>query len=677
MKRVPFLPKLSLIIAAGATAAVALYACSNTATNTNNVLAGNAASKVYVPPGQYDEYYAFLSGGYNGQVMAYGLPSGRLLKLIAVFSQNPETGWGYNEETKPMLQTTYGFVPWDDTHHAELSQTNGVPDGRWLFINGNNTPRVARIDLTTFETTEILQIPNAAGGHASPFTTPDSKYIISATRFSVPIPNADVPIASYKQNFRGTLSFITADQPGRMDIAFQVMMPGFNYDLGHAGKGVSDGWFFFTMYNTEQAYEKLELNASQKDKDFIAAVNYRQAEQCVAQGKAKPTSSDYFHNVLDEKTRAAYSERKTSVKMLDPRDCPGLVYFLPTPKSPHGVDIDPTGEYIVAGGKLATVIPVHSFSRMQKAIADKQFESDVQGIPVLKYASTIAGEVQKPGLGPLHTEFDGKGNAYTSMFISSEVVKWKLGTWEVLDRMPVYYSVGHIMIPGGDSRKPWGKYLLSMNKITKDRYLPTGPELAQSAQLIDISGDKMKMLLDFPTLGEPHYAQAIPAELIRNKSIKFYKLAENRNPRITASEAAGGIRREGKTVHVNMIAIRSHFAPDNLEGVQLGDTVYFHLTNIEQDWDIVHGFGMMGAANSGMVIAPGETRTLKWVPTMVGVFPFYCTDFCSALHQEMQGYVRVSPAGSNVALVANVSARTATQNARMKQVPPAASSNPR
>ena len=181
------------------------------------------------------------------QVDGYGLPSGRLLKFIRVFSQNPENGWGYNEETKPMLQTTYGFIPWDDTHHAELSQTDGVPDGRWLFINGNNTPRVARIDLTTFETTEILQIPNAAGGHASPFTTPNTKYIVSATRFSVPIPNADVPIDSYKQNFKGTLSFITADQPGKMDIAFQILMPGFNYDLGHAGKGPSDGWFFFTI----------------------------------------------------------------------------------------------------------------------------------------------------------------------------------------------------------------------------------------------------------------------------------------------------------------------------------------------------------------------------------------------------------------------------------------------
>ncbi len=660
-----------LLIPAGVILAGAMgfYSCSTSTGGGDNVLAGNAASQVYVAPGKYDEFYAFLSGGFNGQVMAYGLPSGRLLKFIAVFSQNPETGYGYSEETKAMLQTTYGFIPWDDTHHTELSQTDGVPDGRWLFINGNNTPRVARIDLKTFETTEILQIPNAAGGHASPFTTPNTKYIVSATRFSVPVPNTDVPIETFKQNFKGTLSFITADQPGKMDVAFQILMPGFNYDLGHAGKGPSDGWFFFTTYNSEQAYQKLELNASKNDKDFIVAVNYRLAEQCVAQGKSKPAAADYFHNVLDEKSRFARSERKSGVKMLAPQDCPGMVYYLPTPKSPHGVDVDPTGEYIVAGGKLATVIPVHSYSKMQRAIADKQFDGEVQGIPVLRYTSTIAGEVQKPGLGPLHTEFDAKGNAYTSMFISSEIVKWKLGTWEVLDRMPVYYSVGHLMIPGGDSKKPWGKYLLSLNKITKDRYLPTGPELAQSAQLIDISGDKMKMLLDFPTIGEPHYAQAIPAELVKANSAKFYKLAESTHPYVTKAESEGGIRREGKNVHVNMVAIRSHFAPDNLEGVQVGDTVFFHVTNIEQDWDIVHGIGILGAETAGNIIAPGETRTLRWTPKAAGIYPFYCTDFCSALHQEMSGYVRVSAPGSNVALKANTSAKALSQTSRAKQIP--------
>jgi nitrous-oxide reductase len=662
--------RLIIGVVAAAIVGTLLYACRTSGTPASQGLAaGDAASRVYVPPGKHDEYYAFLSGGFNGQIMAYGLPSGRLLKIIPVYSQSPETGYGYNEETKPMLETSHGFVPWDDTHHAELSQTNGRPDGRWVFINGNNTPRVARIDLSTFETTEILEIPNAAGGHASPFTTPNTKYIVSATRFSVPVPNTDVPIETYKQNFRGTLSFITADQPGKMDIAFQILVPGYNYDLGHAGKGPSDGWFFFTTYNSEQAYTKLELNASQNDKDFIAAVDYRKAEQCVADGKARPAPATYRHNTIDEHSRQGRSETRSGVRMLDPRNCPGLIYLLPTPKSPHGVDVDPTGEYIVGGGKLATVIPVHSFSKMIKAIDAKQFDGELDGIPVLQYQATLAGEVQNPGLGPLHTEFDGKGNAYTSMFISSEVVKWKLGTWEVLDRMPVYYSIGHLMIPGGDSEQPWGKYLLAMNKITKDRYLPTGPELAQSAQLIDISGDKMKMLLDFPTVGEPHYAQALPAELIKDKSVKFHRLSESTHPELVKAETETGIRRAGKTVHVKMAAIRSHFAPDNIEGIQLGDTVLFHVTNIEQDWDILHGFAILGATNSELIIGPGETRTLKWVPRAVGVYPFYCTDFCSALHQEMQGYVRVSPAGSAVALSANVSARAATQAARASDIP--------
>jgi nitrous-oxide reductase len=649
-----------LTIAAVAIAGV-VYACTANRAPSQSLVSGDAASKVYVPPGSYDEYYAFMSGGYSGQITVYGLPSGRLLKVIPVFSQFAEDGYGYNEETKPLFQTTYGFVPWDDSHHPELSMTNGVPDGRWLFINANNTPRIARIDLTRFETDEIIQIPNAAGGHASPFTTPDSKYVVSATRFSVPVPNTDVPIDSYKQNFKGTLSFVKADEPGKMDIAFQILMPGYDYDLGHAGKGPSNGWFFFTSYNSEQANTKLEENASQNDKDFIAAVNYKRAEECVAQGKAKPAPAEYYHNWVDSASRIAKSEKKSGVKMINPLDCEGVVYYLPTPKSPHGVDVDPTGEYIVAGGKLATVIPVHSFTKLQKAIADKAFDKTIDGIPVLKYDAVMAGEVQKPGLGPLHTEFDGKGYAYTSMFISSEVVKWKLGTWEVVDRVPTYYSIGHLMIPGGDSKQPWGKYLVAMNKITKDRYLPTGPEMAQSAQLFDITGDKMKLLLDFPTIGEPHYAQALPAAMIKDKQVKFYQLSQNKSPWVTRTESDGGIARTGKRVDIKMIAIRSHFAPDNIEGVQVGDTVVFHVTNIEQDWDILHGFAVLGNNNSELILQPGETRSLTWIPKGPGIFPFYCTDFCSALHQEMQGYIRVSPAGSNVKLTANVSKKAQAQ----------------
>ncbi|HKP30213.1 MAG TPA: Sec-dependent nitrous-oxide reductase [Gemmatimonadales bacterium] len=615
--------------------------------------AADAATKVYIAPGEKDEFYAFMSGGFSGNLAVYGLPSGRLLAQIPVFSQYPEKGYGYTEQSRAMLETSYGTVPWDDSHHPELSMTDGVPDGRWIFINANNTPRIARIDLKTFETDEILEIPNSAGNHASPFITQNSEYIVGATRFSVPTPQADVSIDTYKQNFTGLLSFVKLDSAGHMDLAFQIRVPGYNYDLAHAGKGPSHGWMFFTSYNSEQANTLLEKNASQNDKDFIAAVNWKRAEECVAGGKAHDEPARYVHNWVDHASLVARSEVRTGSTVLRPDACPGLIYYLPTPKSPHGADVDPSGEYIVGGGKLATVIPVHSFTKMQKAIADKAFDGDVEGIPILKYDAVMAGEVQNPGLGPLHTEFDGKGFAYTSVFLSSEIVKWSLKDFTVVDRIPTYYSVGHLMIPGGDSRKPFGKYVIALNKITKDRYLPTGPELTQSAQLYSIEGDKMQLLLDFPTVGEPHYAQALPASLIIDQQIRNINLAENEDPFVTRREQDVKVERHGRVVDVSMTAIRSHFMPDNIEGIQLGDTVRFHVTNLEQDWDVPHGFAMLGARTSELLIMPGMTRTLTWVPERIGVHPFYCTDFCSALHQEMSGYLRVSPRGSDVPITWN------------------------
>lgn len=617
---------------------------------TTTAVAGDAAQKAYVAPGKHDEFYNFVSGGFSGQTSVYGLPSGRLLKVIPVFSVDPEKGWGYSEETKPMLNTSHGFVPWDDLHHMELSQTNGEIDGRWLFGNANNTPRVARIDLKTFRTAEIIELPNSAGNHSSPFITENTEYVVAGTRFSVPIgENQDVPINTYKQNFKGTVSFIKVDKnTGNMSLAFQLETPGVNFDLSHAGKGPSHGWFFFSMYNSELANTLLEVNASQRDKDFILAVNWKKAEEYIAQGKGVKKKARYAHNVYDEKTHTAKSEILEDVLMLDPVQLKDICYLIPCPKSPHGCDVDPTGEYIVGSGKLAALIPVFSFTKMQKAIADKEFEGEFEGLPVLKYEAVLHGEVQKPGLGPLHTEFDGNGNAYTSMFVSSEIVKWSLKDLQVLDRVPTYYSIGHLCIPGGDSKKPYGKYVIAYNKITKDRYLPTGPELAQSAQLYDISGDKMQLILDFPTIGEPHYAQAVPADLIAKNSARIYDINENAHPYATKGEKEAKVVREGNKVHVYATAVRSHFAPDNIEGVKIGDEVYFHVTNLEQDWDIPHGFAIKGANNAELLIMPGETLTLKWVPEKPGVYPFYCTDFCSALHQEMSGYIRVSPAGSNV-----------------------------
>lgn len=614
-------------------------------------LSSNIAERVYVPPGEHDEFYAFVSGGFSGQLSVYGLPSGRLFRVIPVFSQDPEKAYGYSEETKPLLETSFGFIPWDDAHHPDISQTNGEIDGRWCFINGNNTPRIARINLSTFETEEIIELPNSAGNHSSSFVTENTEYVVAGTRFSVPVPQEDISISEYKGKFKGAISFIKVDpESGRMNIDFQVMMPGFNYDLAHPGRGKSHGWMFFTTYNTEEANTLLEVNASQNDKDFIAAINWKKAQELIEAGEFETMPATYAHNVYDEETQMATSTMEKKVRFIDPSKYPGLVYLLPTPKSPHGCDVDPSGEYIIGNGKLSASMTAHSFTKMLDAIENKKFDGEAYGIPILNYDDIVGGVVEQAGLGPLHTEFDDKGFGYTTFFISSEVVKWKVGTWEVIDRQPTFYSVGHLMIPGGNSRKPWGKYVLAMNKITKDRYLPTGPELTQSAQLYDISGEKMELLLDFPTIGEPHYAAGVPAELIAPNQTKIFKLEDNHHPYAVKTEGETRVERNGNEVHIYMTTIRSHFAPDNIEGIKVGDKVYFHVTNLEQDYDVPHGISMIGANTSELLIMPGQTETFTWEPKRVGVWPFYCTDFCSALHQEMQGYVRVSPQNSNIGL---------------------------
>ena len=624
-----------------------LFSCQQR--DVQQVVEGDAAQHTYVAPGEHDEYYAFLSGGFSGQITAYGLPSGRLLREIPVFSKYPENGYGYSEETKPMFMTSYGEVPWDDSHHIELSQTDGNFDGRWLFVNGNNTPRIARVDLTTFETVEILEIPDVAGLHCAPFITENSEYLVSGTRFSTPIPQADVPIDSYKENFKGLINYVSVDQEsGEMALEFQIEMPGFNYDLARNGKGKSHGWSFLTTYNSEQAHTLLEVNASQKDKDLMAVINWKKAEEYMEDGRFTERSASYYHNVKEHATGIVNANEMTTTRILKPGDCPDMVYFIPVPKSPHGCDVDPTGEYIVGNGKLSADMSVYSFDKIMEAIENEDFEGDIDGIPIINYESALHGIVVKPGLGPLHTEFDGRGNAYTTFFISSEVVKWNVETKEILDRVPTYYSPGHLMIPGGETKNPDGKYLVAMNKITKDRYLPTGPELAHSAQLYDISGDKMKLLLDFPTKGEPHYAQAIAADKVAPNSVKIFNIEENTHPHATLGEGKTRVERNGNEVHVYMTAMRSHLAPDNIEGIKMGDKVYFHVTNLEQDWDVPHGFAVQGATTANLLIMPGQTQTLLWEPNRMGVMAFYCTDFCSALHQEMTGYIRVSPAGSDV-----------------------------
>jgi nitrous-oxide reductase len=571
-----------------------------------------AAQKTYVAPGDLDEYYFFASGGHSGQVYVYGVPSMRHISTIPVFTPYPATGYGFDDESKKML----GDLTWGDVHHPSLSETNGDYDGRWLFVNEMNG-RVARVDLRDFKTKQILgPIPNVSGNHASAFVTPNSEYSVMASRFSIPIPKGTaVDIAKYATDYKGVITGIKIDpKSGEMSFGWQVLMPPFDYDLGDAGKKVSDGWVFFTSYNTERATGKLEVTSTQRDRDYIAMVDWRLAERAAAEGKGTLIGG---------------------VKVLDPKATPGLVYFLPCGKSPHGVDVAPDGNWIVGSGKLQGVTTVFNFEKIQTAIKNKDFSGEEDGIPVLKYESIKDAEVPV-GLGPLHTQFGPDGWAYTSLFVDSAVAKWKLGTWEVVDKAPMSYSIGHLTAAEGDTVSPDGNYLVGLNKLSHGRHLPVGPSQPESSQLLDISEEKMKLLYDAFTEPEPHYAQMIKADKL--KPIEVYPKEENTHPHAIWDVKDAGVTRTGSKVLVKMVAVRSTLTPTDFE-LRDGDEVTIAITNIEQTTDELHGLGILDY-NINIVVDPGETKTVTFKAKR-GVFPYYCTNFCSALHQEMQGYMIV------------------------------------
>ena len=323
------------------------------------------------------------------------------------------------------------------------------------------------------------------------------------------------------------------------------------------------------------------------------------------------------------------------MKVLNPKDLPGLVYLLPCGKSPHGVDVAPDGNWIVGSGKLQGVTTVFNFEKIQTAIKNKDFTGDEDGIPVLKYESIKDAEVPV-GLGPLHTQFGPDGYAYTSLYVDSAVAKWKLGTWEVVDKIPMSYAIGHLTAAEGDTVNPDGKYLVGLNKLSHGRHLSVGPSQPESSQLVDISEEKMKLLYDAFTEPEPHYAQMVKADKIH--PIEVYPKDENKHSMAIWDVKDAGVTRNGNKVLVKMVAVRSTLTPTDFE-VKEGDEVTIAITNIEETTDELHGLGILDY-NINIVVDPGETKTVTF-KAKKGVFPYYCTNFCSALHQEMQGYMIV------------------------------------
>jgi nitrous-oxide reductase len=625
------------------------------------------ALKTFVPPGGRDEYMLFASGGHSGQVHVIGVPSMRLLKTIAVFTPEPWQGYGYGADwsesalgektprgpnaADPVNANSKDGLRWGDSHHPALSETDGKYDGRWLYINDRAHGRIGMVDLGDFRTKQILQVPNLQTSHGGIFATPDTKYVhISSKVPALKAWNAskgqtvtlDDHLNKYPDIYRGYSTFVSVDpKTGRMDLAksFQIELPPYTQDLADAGKGASYGYAFINSYNVEmatggiqQGKPPLEVGASQLDFDYLHIINWQKAEQVVAAGKFKE-----LNGIRVIALETAIEE--------------GLLHLAPEPRSPHGVDIAPKGDYITVAGKLDPHATVYGFDRIKKAIESKTYEGkDRYGIPILKFDAVVAGKVEL-GAGPLHTQYDNKGNAYTSLYLESAVAKWTLGepyhpageAFKVVDKVSIHYNIGHLATTQGDTMDPQGKYLIAMNKWSIDRHTNVGPLHPQNFQLIDISGPKMELIADMPIgFGEPHYAQLVKADTIKGHAVYTPGTAPGsmeKSKDAIASEKEARIEKGPGSVEVWMNVVRSHFTPDIITA-KVGDQVTIHLTNTEQTADATHGFAVP-TKNVMLSLDPGESTTVKFIADKPGTYSFYCTEFCSALHLEMQGWLIV------------------------------------
>ncbi len=600
-----------------------------------------AAAKTYVPSGGRDEFVAFSSGGQSGQVIVYGIPSMRLLKYIGVFTPEPWQGYGFDAESKAVLdegRIDGRDITWGDTHHPALSETDGVYDGQFLFINDKSNPRIAVIDLKDFETKQIVVNPLLRNEHGGAFVTPNTDYIIEGSQYPTPLGHEFAPLSDFNEKYRGAITYWKFNrEKGRIEPenSFAVEVPPYSQDLSDAGKVASDGWSFTNSFCSERyvggiesGRPPFEAGCSQKDTDLMHVINWRKAEQLFKEGKAKKVNG-------------------MAVIPIDLAAKEGVLFLIPEPKSPHGVDVSPDGKYIIVSGKLDSHTWVFSWDKIKGLIDRKEYaEKDPYGIPVLDMQKSLHKQVEV-GLGPLHTQYDKTPCVvYTSVYVDSQVTKWNYCEGKVLDTVPVHYNIGHLMTMEGDSREPQGKYLVAMNKLAIDRFNPVGPLHPQSHQLIDISGPKMQVLYDMPVpLGEPHYVVAIRASKLKPE-VRYKIGTDSRSGEQSPYATRAGserIERSGKTVHVYGTLIRSHITPEIIE-VNEGDEVFVHLTNQERAQDQTHGF-TVGSYNVNLSVEPGKTATAHFVADKSGVYPYYCTEFCSALHLEMEGYLMVLPKG--------------------------------
>ncbi len=621
--------RLFLSTSAAAVASVGLVACSDKpATATGAASApvlgnpGEHAGSAHLKPGELDTYYGLWSGGHTGDVRVLGLPSGRELLRIPCFVPDALVGWGHTNESKKIMGTKAdGSLRYTvgDTHHVHASYKDGNYDGRYAWVNDKINSRVARIRLDYFVCDKITKLPNVQGFHG---IFPDKRDPVDAAvnyttrvfcggEFSIPLPNAPIEDDT---KYRSLFSCVDAET---MEVRWQVLIDG-NCDLvatSYDGKLAAAN-----QYNTEMGarYE----NMMSAERDACIFYNIARIEQAVKDGKVKTIGSSKVPVV--DGTREANKDPKKA-----------LVGYVSVPKNPHGVNASPDGKYFICAGKLSPTATVIELAKVLDWFDGKLDKID----------DTIVAEVEL-GLGPLHTAFDGRGNAYTTLFLDSQVVKWNVdqaiafhkgdkNAKYVVDRIDVHYQPGHINASQSETVAADGKYLCVGCKFSKDRFLPVGPLHAENEQIIDISGEKMVLLADHPVRGEPHDFVFFKRELLKPKQV--YDLDEF--PLAVKDPKDAGVTRNGRKVTVRMTSQAPAFEPREFK-VRRGDEVTLIWTNLDKIQDLTHGLAIPDY-NINFITNPLETASVTFTADQVGVFWYYCTHFCHALHLEMRGRMYV------------------------------------
>ena len=576
-----------------------------------------AGANVHLKPGELDTYYGLWSGGHTGDMRVLGLPSGREITRIPCFVPDALVGWGITNESKAVMGTKPdGSLKYTvaDTHHTHASYKDGNYDGRYAWINDKINSRIARIRLDYFVCDKITELPNVQGFHgifpdkADP-VDPAINYttrVFCGGEFAIPLPNTGTEDSS---KYRSMFSCVDAET---MEVRWQVLIDG-NCDLvatSYDGKLAATN-----QYNVEMGAKYEDMMSAERDACLF--FNIARIEEAVKAGKFKTIGTSKVPVV--DGTHEANKDPKTA-----------LTAYVSVPKNPHGVNASPDGKYFICAGKLS---PTGTVIELSKVL--DWFEGKLE-----KLDTAIVAEVEL-GLGPLHTALDGRGNAYTALFLDSQVVKWNVEAAikfhagdktakYVVDRLDVQYQPGHVNASQSETIAADGKILAVGCKFSKDRFLPVGPLHPENEQLIDISGEKMVLLADHPVRGEPHDFIIFKRDLVRPKQV--YTLDEF--PLAVKDPKESGVFRNGKKVTVKMTSQAPAFSLREFK-LKKGDEVTLILTNLDKIEDLTHGFAIPNY-NVNFIVNPLETKSVTFIADKPGVFWCYCTHFCHALHLEMR-----------------------------------------